>query len=50
MVNEVNQSAAFVRDYFQIPPDKKMAVLSMGGMQWGSSDLSALERQQDWVF
>lgn len=50
MVNEVNQSAAFVRDYFQIPPDKKMAVLSMGGMQWGSSDLSALSRQQDWVF
>ncbi len=39
-----------IRAAFGVPEGKRLAVLSMGGMDWGEAPLAALRAHADWVF
>ena len=43
-------SRAEIRAAFDVPEGKRLAVLSMGGMDWGTSPLDTLRAHREWVF
>lgn len=50
VVNRVTQSRAEICALLDIPPESHIALLSMGGMAWGDSDLSPLRALDGWYF
>lgn len=48
VVNPVTRPRELIRQDFQIPPDHRLALLSMGGFGWDGSDISALRQLQGW--
>ncbi len=50
VVRALTFSRAQIRAAFDVPEGKRLAVLSMGGMDWGEAPLAALRAHPDWVF
>jgi len=50
IVRRVTHTRAAMRAAFDVPDGAKLAVLSMGGMAWGTSPLKALRALRGWVF
>ena len=50
VINMPTQSRQQIREYFNIPADHKICLLSMGGMSWGDGDVSALRNMSGWTF
>jgi hypothetical protein len=50
VINMPTQSRQQIRDQFNIPDDHKLCLLSMGGMNWGDGDVSALRHISGWTF
>lgn len=50
VVRALTQSRQEVRMAFEVPAGDRLAVLSMGGMDWGGTPLEALAAKAGWVF
>lgn len=50
VINMPTQSRDTVRQQFHVPDDHRVCLLSMGGMSWGDSDVSALHDLVGWTF
>ena len=50
VINMPTKSVTDVRAEFAVPDDHKVCLLSMGGMTWGDSDVSALRNITGWTF
>lgn len=48
--NRATKSREVVREEFAVPDGMPMVILSMGGHEWGSSDIRALKSRKDAVF
>lgn len=49
-VNAPTRTRSEVRAQFAVPPDHRLALLSMGGHDWGQTDLRALAAVTGWTF
>jgi hypothetical protein len=50
IANTTTRSRAEVRAEFGVPADHRVAVLSMGGHEWGQTDIRALAALRGWTF
>lgn len=50
VTNPLTQSREEIRATFHVPDDYRICLLSMGGMNWGDSDISVLRDMQGWTF
>lgn len=48
--NPINRSRDAIRHEFGVPDGWRMALLTMGGHDWGSSDIRALKKLREWIF
>jgi L-arabinokinase len=48
--NPVSRTRENIRQEFGVPEGWRMALLSMGGHDWGSSDIRALKDLHEWIF
>ncbi len=50
LFNPTTKTRAEVQAEFDLPPDARVGLVSMGGHQWGELDLRALKNKREWVF
>ncbi len=50
VVNDIVRDRQAVRSAFRVPDDHRLALLSMGGMVWGDTNLAPLAEKPLWTF
>lgn len=50
LVNAVTESRDTIRARYNVPPSHRLALISMGGHDWGATDIQALRALDGWSF
>jgi UDP:flavonoid glycosyltransferase YjiC (YdhE family) len=48
--NPISRTRDEIRQEFGVPEGWRMALLTMGGHEWGNSDIRALKQLREWIF